>query len=250
MPQLCHPISVLLEHRFLCILPVVWAARGEITKILIVDSDRRRGSSVLQKLNAIGSVEAYLAEDRAAAVQAAHARQPEVAIVELGFQECDGPAVALQIATVARYVETLFFAGPCNEGELAAARDLGLARVVPVSRLWRMLAQILGPLAQSVRLRRRLESVEQHLHRVTSEEELWSSANHLTLPEAERRYRETYIRSLLAATGNRREAARRAGVPYTTLCEIIRKLGIPAEPRQAPGGEERISVRRTNGQLV
>jgi DNA-binding NtrC family response regulator len=50
----------------------------------------------------------------------------------------------------------------------------------------------------------------------------------LPLPTAEMQFRESYIRYLLAQSGGRQEAARRAGVPYRTMCEMIRKLGISA----------------------
>ena len=51
-------------------------------------------------------------------------------------------------------------------------------------------------------------------------------AARLPLPTAEMRFRESYIRCLLTQSGSRQEAARRAGVPYRTMCEMIRKLGI------------------------
>ncbi len=52
------------------------------------------------------------------------------------------------------------------------------------------------------------------------------AAARLPLPTAEMRFRESYIRCLLTQSGSRQEAARRAGVPYRTMCEMIRKLGI------------------------
>jgi len=48
------------------------------------------------------------------------------------------------------------------------------------------------------------------------------------LPRAERDFRVSYLRALLAEAPNRREAARRAGVPYRTLCDMVRKLRIDA----------------------
>jgi molybdenum-dependent DNA-binding transcriptional regulator ModE len=48
----------------------------------------------------------------------------------------------------------------------------------------------------------------------------------MPLPTAEMQFRESYIRCLLTQSGSRQEAARRAGVPYRTMCEMIRKLGI------------------------
>jgi hypothetical protein len=174
----------------------------------------------------------WVVEDRSTAVLAARMHQPEVAIVELGFQECSGPAVAMQVTAAARHLATIFLAGPRDEGEVAAARTLGLGRVISGAELLASLDRILFPLAECVRLRRRMEEAEHRLQQVTLDDQSHCDRRRVTLPEAERRYRETYVRSLLAETGNRREAARRAGVPYTTLCEIIRKLGIPSnDPR-------------------
>jgi len=48
----------------------------------------------------------------------------------------------------------------------------------------------------------------------------------MPLPTAEMQFRESYIRYLLTESGSRQEAARRAGVPYRTMCEMIRKLDI------------------------
>jgi molybdenum-dependent DNA-binding transcriptional regulator ModE len=46
------------------------------------------------------------------------------------------------------------------------------------------------------------------------------------LHAAETRFRETYLRLLLAERGSRRRAADEAGVPYRSFCEMLRKLGI------------------------
>ena len=51
----------------------------------------------------------------------------------------------------------------------------------------------------------------------------------MPLPTAEMQFRESYIRFLLTESGSRQEAARRAGVPYRTMCEMIRKLGIATD---------------------
>ena len=50
----------------------------------------------------------------------------------------------------------------------------------------------------------------------------------IPLPRAERDFRVSYLRALLAQAPNRREAAKRAGVPYRTLCDMVRKLRIEA----------------------
>jgi transcriptional regulator of aromatic amino acid metabolism len=46
------------------------------------------------------------------------------------------------------------------------------------------------------------------------------------LPEAERQFRETYLRRLLSESPSAKKAAERAGVPYTTLCSMMKKLGL------------------------
>jgi DNA-binding NtrC family response regulator len=222
----------------LCILtPVNVRGVGDQTaKVLVVDSNEPRRRAIREWLTAGGEAAVWTAHDRASAVALARDEQPQLAIVELGLHECDGPAVALQIVAVAPHGEAIFFAGPGTEGALAAARDLGLARVVSLADLHLTLARLLAPLAESVRLRRRLDEVERWLDDVAREPNDRAHPQRISLPEAERRYRETYVRSLLAETGNRREAARRAGVPYTTLCEIIRKLGIPPEAGERQSG--------------
>jgi len=42
--------------------------------------------------------------------------------------------------------------------------------------------------------------------------------------EAERRFREAYVRMILSMVGSRREAAELAGVPYRTFCQIAATL--------------------------
>jgi hypothetical protein len=51
-------------------------------------------------------------------------------------------------------------------------------------------------------------------------------ARALRLRQAETSFREAFMRSLLAECGSRREAAEKAGVPYRSFCEMLRKLGI------------------------
>jgi hypothetical protein len=65
-----------------------------------------------------------------------------------------------------------------------------------------------------------------------------------TLPlfEAEGRFREAYLRALLALSGSRRAAAERARVPYRTFCKMLEKAGVqPAREREAPPGPNGVS---------
>jgi hypothetical protein len=51
-------------------------------------------------------------------------------------------------------------------------------------------------------------------------------ARGIKLHAAETRFRDVFLRSLLAEHGSRRKAAEEAGVPYRSFCEMLRKLGI------------------------
>jgi len=53
-----------------------------------------------------------------------------------------------------------------------------------------------------------------------------AGAENMNLHVAETQFRETFLRSVLAEHGSRRQAAKAAGVPYRSFCEMLRKLGI------------------------
>jgi DNA-binding NtrC family response regulator len=201
-------------------------ATDERAKVLVFASPDAQCGPAMEWLRRESGVCCLMARDRADALAAARSHQPEVAVVELGFDECNGPGLAMQVAAAARHLQAVFFAGRDDEAEMAAARALGLERVFLREELPEVLGRLLVPLAELVRLRRRAEHLEELLRRVPVACAGSSGCGLITLPEGERRYRETYVRALLAETGNRREAARRAGVPYTTLCDMMRKLGI------------------------
>jgi hypothetical protein len=48
----------------------------------------------------------------------------------------------------------------------------------------------------------------------------------MPLTVAEQRFREAFLRQLLAEAPNRDAAARIAGIPYRTLCAMLQKLGL------------------------
>jgi DNA-binding NtrC family response regulator len=198
----------------------------EMACVVVVASSQIPQLSNPQWLRASGAGSVWGADEARQAIELARRHQPEVAVIELGFRECEGPAVGLQMALVAPHLQTIFFTGADDDGGVAAARALGLERVVSLDEISSLLERLLSPLAEGVRLRRRLDQVDRQVRALSQVSAQAAPRRRLALPEAERRYRETYVRSLLAETGNRREAALRAGVPYTTLCEIMRKLGI------------------------
>ncbi len=59
----------------------------------------------------------------------------------------------------------------------------------------------------------------------------------LALRQSEQQFRESYLRAVLSRSRSQKEAASLAGVPYTTLCSMLKKLGI--EPGRVASHLER-----------
>src|SRR6185437_6876567 len=125
--------------------------------------------------------------------------QPEVALVNLMFRGGRGIAVAVELRRVAPGIELVFVVEDPTVPEVQAAKDLGWERLVAAAQ-------------------REVETL--------SAGNVVPAVPSLSLDAAERRYRETFLRSTMATAGGRRAAARLAGVPYTTFCVMLRKLGI------------------------
>jgi hypothetical protein len=149
----------------------------------------------------------------------------EVAAISLEGAS-DGLALAAELGVQAPSVQFVFwFAGEASSPGEEAARSLGVQRIVPRARLVEWLATALEPLARIARAKREQARAEAVLPRIPGLARDRSSAP-LPLPEAERSFRESYLRALLAQASNARIAAERAGVPYTTLCSMLKKMGL------------------------
>lgn len=129
------------------------------------------------------------------------------------------------------YPELVFVVPHLGSPEEIALLTRGLRHVVSDDQLDLWLRDALPRLAQLARARRLVVAASESSRGV-------SAGSHNTLMElslrwprmplhaAESRYREIYMRSLLAEFGSRRAAASAAGVPYRSFCEMLRKLGI------------------------
>ncbi|HEU4582835.1 MAG TPA: hypothetical protein VFS67_31470 [Polyangiaceae bacterium] len=109
--------------------------------------------------------------------------------------------------------------------QVAAARALGIRRVVPAARLLGWLCEALPSLVSEARGRRLLRQAQSSLPAIPD----WSdtpATERLCLMQAESMFRETYLRRLLAETGSCRRAAEIAGVPYRTFYDMVKKLDL------------------------
>jgi hypothetical protein len=120
----------------------------------------------------------------------------------------------------------VFYCDDPDAPEVAAATVLGITRIVPAQHMPAWLARGGNLLARGACLRRAAAACAAAVPRPPTLAAVAEGPARLPLPTAEMQFRESYIRFLLGESGSRQEAARRAGVPYRTMCEMIRKLGI------------------------
>jgi hypothetical protein len=160
----------------------------------------------------------------------AHAARtsPEVVLVDLLFEEGGGIALGLALARAAPGAEVVFVAETMDAPEVHAARDIGISRFVPTAELSGWLSVAAEPLARLSRARRSFETAERAVSNLPGWE-VQPTNPKVPLSLAEQRYRQSYLRATLVKAGGRRAAAELAGVPYTTFCVMLRKLGIAPE---------------------
>jgi hypothetical protein len=194
--------------------------------LLIFDPRVERATGLAQELRAGGARldviifdvhldPALLAQDRI-----------EVAAINLDGATPEGLVFAAELSARVPSAQFVFWCdgeGSSPGGE--AARSLGMQRIVPQSRLVEWLAAALAPLARIARAKREQAAAEAALPSLPGPDMNRGGAP-MPLPEAERNFREAYLRALLAQATNARIAAQQAGVPYTTLCSMLKKMGL------------------------
>jgi len=172
-----------------------------------------------------------LARSAEHALRLAREHLPEVLAVDVLYRDGEGIALAVELLKAAPGAEVAFIADSLDLPEVRAAQDLGMSRFVEVDEVAAFLDGAVAPLARLARARRELEQAQREVG-VLPRPPLETSIPVLPLPVAERRYRESFLRATLARTGGRRGGGPAVGVPYTTLCVMLRKLGI------APGAQD------------
>jgi hypothetical protein len=111
-----------------------------------------------------------------------------------------------------------------NDAAVVALREFGIDRALPQDLATAWLAEALGPLASIALAKRLLRRCGQAIKEVPRMDPS-SEPQFLPLSVSEARFREAYLRALMARTGSRAEA-KNAGVPYRTLCYMLERYGI------------------------
>jgi DNA-binding NtrC family response regulator len=200
-------------------------AVGRTPGVLVVDTSGQRIAAVRGWARRKGGVRVLVAGTTGAAIDIVTREQPEVAVVDLLYRDGRGIAVAVEMRRLAPELEIVFVVGQPGVPEVQAAWDLGWERIVAAEGLDAWLDRGLTPLCRLASLRRQTSQAQQDAARLAAGNVVPTPTD-LPLSVAERRYRESFLRAKLATAGGRREAARLAGVPYTTFCVMLRKLGI------------------------
>lgn len=191
--------------------------------MIIFDADSRGGFALAEAMRrgtiAVNTV--VLSNRVPLAVLERHGA--EIAAVRLG-DSGDGLVFAVDLSRSQPWVQVLFWTdGPASESEVSAAQNLGITRILERAQLAQWLEQATVPLARYARAKRELAQAEASLPALPPPR---STLTALPLPQAERKFRETYLRRVLSESPSQREAAVKAGIPYTTLSSMIKKLGL------------------------
>jgi hypothetical protein len=211
--------------------------QAEPFRILLASGTPETTETVGGALEECPGCEAYIADTEAAARNLCREKKPEVLLIDLLVHGSEAIALGIELGKLAPNAQLVFLVEKGTDPELRVAKDMGISRFVEMKDVNAWLSVAVQPLAMLARAQRDL----QRARRAVDELGLWKgdTATHeddepgpahkpIPLAVGEGRYREAYLRAILArvGTGGRRTAAKLAGVPYTTFCLMIRKLGI------------------------
>jgi hypothetical protein len=196
-----------------------------LARVIVYDPDHVEGLTVARRLNG-AMVDLTVTVVSAPATHPPRANDPvDVGLINLAGGPLDGLAFGAELKALAPWIEIAFWFDERNGGPAAAAaaRSLGIVRLIPLGSLAIWLETALGPLVRMARARREHAIAEKALPPLSGDR---GGDCTMALPEAERRFRETYLRRILSESANHRAAAERAGLPYTTLCSMLKKLNL------------------------
>jgi DNA-binding NarL/FixJ family response regulator len=199
--------------------------QAEAARVVLVDDNQLRASALAAALKGASDQVVVVTGPDSRTVR--HDLFPaDLVLLALGGRQVSALATGAEAVQRNPYAEVIFYSDDPDAPEVAAAAVLGITRIVPAQSMAGWLSRAGALLARGAYLRR---SAAATIAAAAEPPTLASAAldgARLPLPTAEMRFRESYIRCLLTQSGSRQEAARRAGVPYRTMCEMIRKLGI------------------------
>jgi len=202
--------------------PTTGAARA-----VIVDDNQRRAISLAAALKLSGDLLVTVVAPNDPVLRA-ELLPADLVLLALGGREVSALGIGAEAVQRNPFTEVVFYCDSPDAPEVAAASVLGITRIVPAQHMTAWLSRGGNLLARGACLRRAAAACAAAVPRPPTLSTVNDGPARLPLPTAEMQFRESYIRFLLGESGSRQEAARRAGVPYRTMCEMIRKLGIGA----------------------
>jgi DNA-binding NarL/FixJ family response regulator len=198
---------------------------ADTARVVIVDENQLRASTLAAALK--GGSQALVTVTAPDARALEQERTPaDLVLLALGGRNVSALAAGASAVQRNPFTEVVFYCDDSESPEVAAAAALGITRIVPAREMAAWLARAGNLLARGAFLRRAASACTAAAPRPPVLTTAGAAPVRMPLPNAEMQFRESYIRFLLTESGSRQEAARRAGVPYRTMCEMIRKLGI------------------------
>ena len=197
----------------------------DVARVVLVDENQLRASTLAGALKAAAEDVVVVSGPDGLALRD-ELFPADLVLLALGGRQVSALATGAEAVQRNPYAEVIFYCDDADAPEVAAAAVLGITRIVPAQQMGAWLVRAGGLLARAACLRRAAAAMLATVPAPPLLAPEDPAAARLPLPTAEMRFRESYIRCLLTQSGSRQEAARRAGVPYRTMCEMIRKLGI------------------------
>jgi hypothetical protein len=146
----------------------------------------------------------------------------DIVLVHLGF-DLTALSWSLRMVTALGHPELVLVTSDAGDPTVAGLHALGVRHVLTQSVAGAWLADAAPWLVRIARARRALEAAKAGLPAIPSGQQGSPSGG---LFQAEQRFRETYVRTLVARTTSHRDAASEARVSYRTLYHILKKLGL------------------------
>jgi DNA-binding NarL/FixJ family response regulator len=198
-----------------------------VARAVIVDDNQRRAISLAAALKLSGDLMVTVVAPNDPVLRG-ELLPADLVLLALGGREVSALGIGAEAVQRNPFTEVVFYCDNPDAPEVAAASVLGITRIVPAQHMTAWLSRGGNLLARGAALRRAAAACAAAVPRPPTLSTVNEGPARLPLPTAEMQFRESYIRFLLGESGSRQEAARRAGVPYRTMCEMIRKLGIGA----------------------
>jgi hypothetical protein len=152
-------------------------------------------------------------------------RRFDLCLLDLSAGRSHALGIAGEVCASDPTLECLFVTNDLASPGAAAARSLGIRRIVMADQPVAWWSSTLHALAELTNARRAVREAEQRVPPIPPPQPT-GLAQPVPLPEAERQFRTAYLSRLIREDRSHKRAASRAGVPYTTLCSMLKKLGL------------------------